>query len=828
MKTNVHPLAAMALRTWLLTVALLAPSLQAQTIPNPSFEAQTFANAPGYASGNGGSITGWTFSGNVGLNPAGGQNPFADNGAIPQGTKVAFLQSAGNVPAEASTTITGLTAGEQYFIRFRVNARNFTAADNVAANWFLNGTLMSQLGIPVTPVGGSNPYLTVSAIYTAPAATAILSIKNQTAVDTTLLVDDFQIVSMAQAVVVTNTNDSGPGSLRWTLENAATIFGANAITFAPAIAGQKISLASTIIIEDAGGVTVDATGAPGIVIDDGTATSYGLFYIQPGGNFTFRGLTFANGGGANYTGSGGAITNNGTLTLERCTLSGNSTSISYLSALGGAIINNGYMTLTQCTLSGNTSRFGGAISSHNNITLTQCTLSGNSAAIGGAISNGGALTLTQCTLSGNSATTGGAISNGGTLTLANTIVAGNTDSAAGTSTDNMEGPFSGSNNVTDVDPKLAPLADNGGPTKTMALLPGSPALDAGSVLNPALPLDQRGFARNIDGDFEFGTRPDIGAYEAQARPVASIGFNFEGGINGNPATTGGKLSANEVAGVFPQANWNNLTNANDGVTHDGSAANAATLNDAAGNAISTLKLWWQAPNVWAVNTSVPGTPDGKLMNGYLDSNGSGDGSAATDLYASTAAQPFLAISGLPLELTRRGYRVLVYADGGNTSGVVASYWLNSNDGQNPSSTAGERRLTPSIFLSDTANFSGTYTPATGTSIGTATAGANYVRFDSQTNSAFTVRAEEHSFRATINAVQIVPNESISVTTIVDELDPPGTPGTGISLREALRDAPDGARIYFSALSGRTIVLSQALGDIILERNVTIDASNLAT
>jgi hypothetical protein len=58
MKTNVHPLAAMALRTWLLAVALLAPSLQAQTIPNPSFEAQTFANPPGYASGNGGVITG--------------------------------------------------------------------------------------------------------------------------------------------------------------------------------------------------------------------------------------------------------------------------------------------------------------------------------------------------------------------------------------------------------------------------------------------------------------------------------------------------------------------------------------------------------------------------------------------------------------------------------------------------------------------------------------------------------------------------------------------------------------------------------------------------
>ena len=72
---------------------LLAPALRAQSIPNPSFEANSFAFFPGYANvgGNAG-ITGWTVTGNAGLNPAGG-NPFADNGATPQGANVAFVQS---------------------------------------------------------------------------------------------------------------------------------------------------------------------------------------------------------------------------------------------------------------------------------------------------------------------------------------------------------------------------------------------------------------------------------------------------------------------------------------------------------------------------------------------------------------------------------------------------------------------------------------------------------------------------------------------------------------------------------------------------------------
>ena len=74
-------------------------------------------------SGNGGVITGWTIGDatRVGLNPSGG-SPFADNGTIPAGTNVAFLQNSAS--ATLSTTISGLTSGTEYRINFRANARS--------------------------------------------------------------------------------------------------------------------------------------------------------------------------------------------------------------------------------------------------------------------------------------------------------------------------------------------------------------------------------------------------------------------------------------------------------------------------------------------------------------------------------------------------------------------------------------------------------------------------------------------------------------------------------------------------------------------------------
>ncbi|MDW7756051.1 MAG: choice-of-anchor Q domain-containing protein, partial [Brevefilum sp.] len=130
------------------------------------------------------------------------------------------------------------------------------------------------------------------------------------------------------------------------------------------------------------------------------------------------------------------------------------------------------------------------------LTVVNSTLSGNTASQGGGgIYNGGTLTLTNSTLSGNSAYSsamGHGLNNSseGTLNYANTIIANSPESngdcrnygTMATNTNNLveDGSCSAEAvNYVSGDPMLAALADNGGPTHTMALLPGSPAIDAG-------------------------------------------------------------------------------------------------------------------------------------------------------------------------------------------------------------------------------------------------------------------------------------------------------------------------------------------------------------
>jgi hypothetical protein len=178
-------------------VEALVPS-----IPNASFEVDTYTNGVGYASQNGGGITGWTVSPSnyIGLNPAAGSNPFADNGAIPQGANVAFIQSPGQSNTLA-TTISGLTPGVAYEVSFYANCRkNYGSYPN--ASWSLNGGPF----IPFTAspgVGGSNSYYPNSGIFTASGTTAALVLANLTpGQDSTVLVDAFTITT--NLFIITN------------------------------------------------------------------------------------------------------------------------------------------------------------------------------------------------------------------------------------------------------------------------------------------------------------------------------------------------------------------------------------------------------------------------------------------------------------------------------------------------------------------------------------------------------------------------------------------------------------------------------------------------
>ena len=87
---------------------------------------------------------------------------------------------------------------------------------------------------------------------------------------------------------VTNNLDSGAGSLRQALLDATAAPGPDVITFAPSLAGQTISLLSTISIFNAGEVTLDASAAPGLVIDDGLAEEGSLNSSSPVAPFRFE------------------------------------------------------------------------------------------------------------------------------------------------------------------------------------------------------------------------------------------------------------------------------------------------------------------------------------------------------------------------------------------------------------------------------------------------------------------------------------------------------------------------------------------------------------
>jgi hypothetical protein len=195
--TNSLKVVARAAASATAAAVLLCQPAWAQTIPNPSFETDTFTVFPGYISDNT-AITGWTGTpaNRVGLNPA-STSPFADNGVIPAGTKVAFIQvnpDDPSAPSTLSTTISGLTAGTTYKGVFRANARG-GQTPNVKVYVDTLPVLLpgGPDGFSTASVGGVNPYWHVAFEFTATAATATLAIVNDATGDHTLLVDDFTI-----------------------------------------------------------------------------------------------------------------------------------------------------------------------------------------------------------------------------------------------------------------------------------------------------------------------------------------------------------------------------------------------------------------------------------------------------------------------------------------------------------------------------------------------------------------------------------------------------------------------------------------------------------
>jgi Ca2+-binding RTX toxin-like protein len=328
---------------------------------------------------------------------------------------------------------------------------------------------------------------------------------------------------------VTNLSDAGAGSLRQALADSGPTPEADRVLFAKGLSGTITLTSAELNIPSA--IEIVGPGADRLTISGNK--QFRVLHTSVSAPVTVSGLTLANGS----TGVGGAgVTSLGPLVLSRMVIRDNNSTGS-----GGGVATSDALTVRDSTISGNTVGFqGGGLSvTMGPVTIERSTISGNTATMGmggGIVHNmgsAGPMTITDSTIAGNTAgMSGGGIQFNSAGRLVNTIVADNTAPSRpdidvfDMVTPDVRGDYSlvetpggaplqlDASNIVGVDPKLAPLASNGGPTPTLALLGASPALDMG---NSPAGADQRGATRPFNlkgkGPAVGGDSSDIGAYE---------------------------------------------------------------------------------------------------------------------------------------------------------------------------------------------------------------------------------------------------------------------------------------------------------------------------
>jgi hypothetical protein len=228
--------------------------------------------------------------------------------------------------------------------------------------------------------------------------------------------------AFGSTITVTNTNDSGPGSLRDAIATAAP---GDTIDFG--VTGT-ITLSSTLAIDK--DLTINGPGAASLSVSGNNSVV--VFATTYSTNVTISGLTVSGGFNADPGGWGGGIVNLGSMTVTNCVVTGNT--IPAGGGPGGGIFNYSSLRISNSLISGNFAAYGGGGVWNNGnawLEIVDTTISGNSANGDGAgLSNvGGAMTITRTKILNNSTpASGGGLSNViGTLTLVDSTVSGNSN-----------------------------------------------------------------------------------------------------------------------------------------------------------------------------------------------------------------------------------------------------------------------------------------------------------------------------------------------------------------------------------------------------------------